>query len=185
MPLTQHPYSSPVLCVITLEQQLWIKTSNRAGSDAKWWVRDKHKTNRCAFALRFNDGTFAPWAPAWACQADAHRGGQGDVHGEGRGMNTNLLKSPVSVRLGKISVDFREVCGGELSPWHLWLDSLPSSRSTWKGFFLRRRHQNCGNATEYGKHWFIYKWRGSRPNAADLCDCVGGTLLCSTCVHTV
>lgn len=120
------PARSLVLCVITLEQQLWIKTSNRAGSDAKWWVRDKHKTNRCAFALRFDDGTFAPRAPAWACQADAHRGGQWDVHGEGRGKNTNLLKVPLSVRRVKISVDFWEVCGGEfvsMTPLS-WLSSL-------------------------------------------------------------
>lgn len=53
------------------EQQLWIKDSNRAHSNAKWWVRDKQKTNRCAFTLRFSEGTFAPWVWARPCQAHA------------------------------------------------------------------------------------------------------------------
>lgn len=40
---SSHPYKAPEIVVHYTEWPLWIKAQNRAYSNAKWWVRDKHK----------------------------------------------------------------------------------------------------------------------------------------------
>lgn len=110
------------------EEKLWIKASNRARSNAKWWVRDKHKTNRCAFAFCISDGEFAPWA--WARAFQAHTEADSEIHSLSNDkINTNQLVAQFSVWFLKISVYFSTVCGRRfMSPWHIPVVAPASSQ---------------------------------------------------------
>lgn len=107
------------------EEKLWIKASNRARSNAKWWVRDKHKTNRCAFAFCISDGEFAPWA--WARAFQAHTEADSEIHSLSNDkINTNQPVAQFSVWFLKILK--HSLRTRFMSPWHIPVVAPASSQ---------------------------------------------------------
>lgn len=100
-PLTQQLSLCPVSASFHWTATVSYGPKIKMHTNAKWRVGAKHKTNRCAFTLRFSDGTFSTWALARACRTETES---------------------VSVWLVET---FVYICGGSVKPGSLLRDTSP------------------------------------------------------------